>query len=211
VISQSEQLTPGGQSWNRLISKFIWWDIASAVAVEYAFVTRKARRWLILLALSIPVGVACFGFYGWWPGGGIPTEVHEVLAHSEEWELYSLFPDENESRLPERFQGYGVLGKTTVRDPGTRKVLLDALENGAPRYYQWLPGDACFSPRHGIHATYRGKSVDLAICFECSHVYQDKVWQFRTTKAPQPVFDAVLSDAGIALAPAGPPPVTVPK
>jgi hypothetical protein len=170
----------------------------------------KALRWLVPLTLFVGVVASCAG-YGWWPGGGIPSQIRQILDEAEEWELYSLFPTQEEKGLPERFQGWPVLGKTTVRDPETRKRLREALGRGTQRYHQWFFGPACFYPRHGIHASHGGKSVDLAICFECSYVYQNSVMEFRTTDAPQPAFDAVLTNAGIPLAPTGPPPWNLPS
>jgi hypothetical protein len=155
--------------------------------------------------------VAACGSCCLWPGGAIPSETRQVLDEADEWELYSLFPVREEKALPERFQGRPVLGKTTVRDVETRRRLREALARGTQRYHQWFPGPACFFPRHGIHASHGGKSVDLAICFECSYVYQNDVMEFRTTEAPQPVFDAVLTDAGVPLAPSGPPPWKLPN
>ena len=63
----------------------------------------------------------------------------------------------------------------------------------------------CFNPRHGNRAT-RGTGVfDLVICFECFaiSVYVDgeRKSGFLTSDSPQPVFDRVLRDARIPLAP----------
>src|ERR1019366_9343282 len=98
-----------------------------------------------------------------------------------------------------------------VRNGETRRRLCEALAGGTKRYHQWLPSASCFFPRHGIHASYGGKSVDLAICFECGYIDQNDIVTFHTTSAAQPVFDAVLADAGISLAPSGPPPWTLPS
>jgi hypothetical protein len=161
---------------------------------------RRTLRWLVPLTIFVGVIVSCAG-YGLWPGGAIPSQIRQVLDEAEEWEVYSLFPTPNEKRLPERFQGWAVLGKTTVRDAETRKHLGEALAWGTQRYHQWFPGPACFNPRHGIHASHGGKTVDLVICFECSYVYQSDRMVFRTTGAPQAVFDAVLTKAGVPLRP----------
>jgi hypothetical protein len=166
---------------------------------------RKALRWLVPLTVFMSVVASCAG-YCLWPGGAIPSQIRQILDEADEWELYSLFPVREETSLPERFQGWPVLGKTTVRDAETLQRLREALARGTQRYHQWFLGPACFFPRHGIHASHGGKSVDLAICFECSYVYQNDRMEFRTTDAPQTEFDAVLTNAGIPLAPPGPPP-----
>jgi hypothetical protein len=170
----------------------------------------KTLRWLIPLTLLIGAAASCGGWF-FWPGGGIPPETRDVLDQADEWELYSLFPDEREKSLPARFQGWPVLGKTTVRDAETRRRLRQALAEGTKRYQQWFPAAACFVPRHGIHASHGGKSVDLVICFQCGHVQGNGANGFRTTAAPQPAFDAVLADAGVPLAPSGPPPWELPS
>jgi hypothetical protein len=173
--------------------------------------TRKTLCWLVPLALFVSVAASCGG-YSFWPGGAIPAGTREILDQADEWELYSLFPVQEEKNLPERFQGWPVLGKTMVRDVETRRRLREALAEGTKRYQQWFPGAACFFPRHGIHASHGGKSVDLSICFQCGYVYQnDMTEEFRTTSTPQPAFDAVLTNAGIPLAPSGPPPWKLPS
>ncbi len=167
---------------------------------------RKPLRWLVPLTIFAGVAGCCGGCFIW-PGGAIPSETRDILDQADEWELYSLFPVQAEKSLPERFQDWPVLGKTTVRDAETRGRLREALAGGTRRYQQWFPAAGCFFPRHGIHASHGGKSVDLAICFQCGYVYQNDMEQvFRTTDAPQPAFDAVLVSAGIPLAPSGPPP-----
>jgi hypothetical protein len=171
---------------------------------------RKSLRWLIPLTLFV-IAVAFCGGCGLWPGGAIPSETWAILDQADEWELYSLFPEHEEKSLPERFAGWPVLGKTTLRDAETRKRLREALAQGTRRYHQWFPGPACFFPRHGIHASYGGKSVDLVICFECGYVYQnDLKGEVHTTATPQPAFDAALTEAGVPLAPSGGPPWKLP-
>jgi hypothetical protein len=62
----------------------------------------------------------------------------------------------------------------------------------------------CFIPRHGIRATHDGKTVELVICFECSQlwVHQGDAKDWMTIgKEPQSVFDKLLTEAGIELAP----------
>ena len=59
--------------------------------------------------------------------------------------------------------------------------------------------------RHGLRAKLDGKTVDLAICFECLHI---KVYANDTEReqpilvsgSPEPVFDKILKDAKVKLA-----------
>jgi hypothetical protein len=67
----------------------------------------------------------------------------------------------------------------------------------------------CFTPRHGIHATRAGATVDLVVCFECLQIYlyvngseirNGGEVRFLTSKSPEAVFDKVLADANVPLA-----------
>jgi hypothetical protein len=164
---------------------------------------RGLRRWLQFLAVLIVLagsGVA----YCVWPGGSVPSATWDVLDGADEWELYSLFPDSHNSDLPERFGVWPVLGKTTVRDPAVLRRLRRALAAATPRY-EVLNGASCFWPRHGIRATHDGRTVELAICFECQHIYDGNGEHSGVGPEAQPAFDAVLREAGVRLAPPGPP------
>jgi hypothetical protein len=165
---------------------------------------RGHLRWLIFVAVPLAL-VGSIAIYCTWPGGGVPSETWDVLDQADEWEVYSLFPDQEEKGLSDRFCGWPVLGKATVCDPETRKRLRRALATGTARY-QMLNGSNCFWPRHGIRATHGGRTVDLAICFQCGHIYQSDGKQIGTSGDTQPVFNAVLKDAGLRLAPSGYPP-----
>jgi hypothetical protein len=164
---------------------------------------RKHRRWLLALTLFIVLAGSCVA-YCTWPGGGVPSTTWDVLDRADEWELYSLFPDTRNTELSERFGDWPVLGKTTVRDPAVRERLRRALAAATPRY-EAFNGANCFWPRHGVRATHAGRTVELAICFECQHIYQGDGEHSGVSPDAQPVFDAVLRDAGVRLAPPGPP------
>jgi len=64
---------------------------------------------------------------------------------------------------------------------------------------------ACFEPRLAIRATQNGHTVDVIICFHCMYievVYDEKLIPgYTTTASAEKIFDDVLRDAGIPLAP----------
>jgi hypothetical protein len=135
----------------------------------------------------------------------LPDSARRVLHKAHRFELLSLDPDvEVKEGAKDVFHGYKVLGKTVVKRKGVRKEILVALFRGV------AAGDTegepdCFNPRHGIRATYQGKTVDLVLCFECDQIMvyegESNVAQVFTDGSPQRVFDKVLKDAGVPLAP----------
>jgi hypothetical protein len=132
----------------------------------------------------------------------VPRDIQSVLDKASELELYSLDPV-----TPEKpnagFHGWKVLGKTSVKDAEERKKLLTALTKGVAENPDKQA--KCFQPRHGLRAKLDGKTVDLAICFECLHI---KVYANDTEReqpilvsgSPEPVFDKILKDAKVKLA-----------
>ncbi|MBX9579085.1 MAG: hypothetical protein K2X87_02155 [Gemmataceae bacterium] len=133
----------------------------------------------------------------------LPDGVGELLAAADRTELLSLDPDAGPTREPGHFWSWRVLGTATVEQPDVRRRLLAALERGVAENTGWVR--ACFTPRHGIRAARGGASVDLVVCFECAQVYiyrdcklSDSV---RVSDSPEPVFDQVLTAAGVPLAP----------
>jgi len=152
------------------------------------------RRSAIVAVLGLLAVVAIYVFRG------IPGVAATAMRNADSLELLSLDP--RRGRADADFHKHKVLGRTTVTDPVTRKLLYSSLQSGA----RWnLPFPAlCFNPRHGIRATAEGRTIDLVICFECSHV---EVWQgesllttFFVGQSPESVFDQVLRDAGLPLA-----------
>ena len=157
---------------------------------------RKKRRRLVAVAVLGLLAVACIYLFR-----GIPTVAANAMRNAETFELLSLDPEIRPDDAD--FHRFKVLGRTVVTEAATRKRLYRALQSGA----RWnLPLQAlCFIPRHGIRATAGGATVDLVICFECSQV---RVWQgendvttFIVGQSPERVFEEVLRDAGVPLAP----------
>ena len=158
------------------------------------------------------------------PGKPLPKEVRSFLDTTETFSLLSLNPTKpvppeavatwamdsyppskraaitnayKSAATKETFHEYIVLGRADIRDAGQRRELLRALYKGIARSGGRMA--ACFNPRHGIHATRGGKTVDLLICFECSGiaVYADTETGATTSNYPQPTFDSALQRAGV--------------
>jgi hypothetical protein len=121
-----------------------------------------------------------------------------ILEKATELELFSLDPATRNEK--DGFHGYKVLGKTTVKDADTRKLLVAAFKKGVEEDTKVAN---CFIPRHGVRLKIDKTTVDLVICFECAvvHQYYDNNTGpgFAISKSPQPAFDKVLKDAGVPL------------
>ena len=122
----------------------------------------------------------------------LPPKIREVLEKAEKFEVLGLSSDERK----------GISWKPDVKVEvplgGKRARLLNAF------YFDASAGpnpSACFIPRHGIRATYRGKTVEVIICFEC-HVFAVKgdLGEFdggvyRDGSASRELFEEILAPA----------------
>jgi hypothetical protein len=121
-----------------------------------------------------------------------------VLEKATQLELYSLDPLVRDNK--EGFNGYKILGKTTVNKADTYKIVVNAFQKGVE---ESKGRERCFNPRHGIRCKLGDTTMDLLICFECLEVkeyYDEKAGAgFPISKSPQPAFDKVLKDADIPL------------
>jgi hypothetical protein len=135
----------------------------------------------------------------------LPADVRAVLDKATTVELLSLDPTPigkgEDVPEKERFHGYRVLGRTTLKDADKRKAVLAALDKGIKDSDGRVA--RCFNPRHGIHAVQDGKTADVVICFEClsMEAYLDgkRTGSALTTRGPQATFDKTLRDAGVPL------------
>jgi len=133
----------------------------------------------------------------------LPAGAREVLEQTEEIELLSIAPcgqgymPSPERNEPGKFQGCPILKRAVITDTGLRRHLLDALYDGVAKT---TGGMGCFYPRHGIRGTYKGKRVDLVICFEC-HIFSGLNGTERIggsiSKLPEEFFNQVLQSVGI--------------
>lgn len=132
----------------------------------------------------------------------IPASVAKALQESKTFELYSLNPNVEDKPDDTNFQGWKILGKTSIDDAKTRASLVAALQKGVADNTDGIIA-ACFMPRHGIRLSHRGKTIDIVICFQC---YSSKVFidgkpteGFIHTDSPRDTFNKVLKDAKVEL------------
>jgi hypothetical protein len=132
----------------------------------------------------------------------IPDDRWTILEKAEQIVLLSVDPEKPETVPPNDFHGWKVLGKTSITDPEVRRDLMDAFKKGVDDYKPG-PIPACFNPRHGIQASYNGKTVDFIICFQCeqlgSLVNGKDSYGLRTTRSAQPIFNKILTEAKVPL------------
>jgi hypothetical protein len=125
----------------------------------------------------------------------IPEEILMVLDNAQEIELYSLDPKDI-GKAKE-------LGKTVIKNADVRKKLVAEFKSGVEDSIGLAA--LCFNPRHRLKAKYKDKVIDLVICFECLQVqYSLDGKETRTlliSSKPQALFDNILKDAGVELAP----------
>lgn len=133
-------------------------------------------------------------------------DVTDDLVSADRITLYSLDPYANRpikwraEEPTEAFHGYSVVGKVELDAPARQRAVA-ALRRGLNRGH----AAACFDPRHGLRAVSNGRTTDYVICFECGQcsIYRDRAMDGSTlvSDEPEPVLDAVLKEAGVALAP----------
>ena len=103
----------------------------------------------------------------------------------------------------DRYYGYEVLGKAVI-SKGNAKELRDSLYSSVAAISM---GESamCFYPRHGLRATRKGKTAELLICFHCMNFYtytsdgQRHPPMNAISRSAQPVFNRLLSEAGISV------------
>jgi hypothetical protein len=137
---------------------------------------------------------------------GLPLETSRALKQADRFLLFSLqpYPKLESGKfvyLPEKFHGYGVLGKTEITDKDERKRLLDQLFDCIPNRRP-LSFAECFNPRHAIRVTHNGETVDLVICFECDglKIFDSKESFLNLKSVNHSEFNRVLKAAGVKLA-----------
>lgn len=160
-----------------------------------------SRLLLSFALVCLPTVVACGA-----DKNEIPADVSTALEKADSLVLYSLDPsrepsDKNEKDDPNKFQGWKVLGKTTVEKKADREKLVAELKKSVAENEGIAA--ACFIPRHGIRVEHDKKTFDIVICFQCysanTFVDNKRTAGFLVTGSPQPAFDAALTAAKVPL------------
>lgn len=99
--------------------------------------------------------------------------------------------------------GFPVLGRLPLSNTAQRESILSSLDDAVAAHDGSAAG-CRFEPRHGIHFVTAGQAFDLLICFHCEFMRLSQVGQkprtIKLTREPQPLFNEMLSEAGIPLA-----------
>src|SRR5262249_15420308 len=95
----------------------------------------------------------------------LPGSAQTILEKADRIELFSLDPETKHWKSGTGLYGWQILGSTILEDEVTRHRVVSALLKGIKE----SDGSElkCFWPRHGIRATYQGKTADFVICFHC--------------------------------------------
>jgi hypothetical protein len=93
----------------------------------------------------------------------------EILSIGNELNGWADFAKKGNQKLNEidGFHGYKILKTASVSIVQFRQRITESLFNSIGNGQI----KRCFSPRHGVRAIYKNKTVELLICFECGHVY----------------------------------------
>lgn len=137
------------------------------------------------------------------------TDFAGMLDKAEQFELLTLNPspiggnvallDKNRPKAPNEFHGFRILGKTLIKDPIARKMLVGAFKQGIEKGDDsMVPG---YNPRHGIRMTRDGKTADLLISFESlmaqGFVGNQPAKYYRLAAEPGEIFTAYLRAAKV--------------
>lgn len=100
----------------------------------------------------------------------LPADTRKVFENATTWTLFSLEPEpQKHEKSREQFHDFDILGETAIADKATRSCLQQALYGAIANYSG--DGASCFNPHHGLRATYKNRTVDLILCFDCGTSY----------------------------------------
>lgn len=120
----------------------------------------------------------------------------ESLNRTDQFEIYALEPSDGDRSGPSAFHGFTIVGRANVDDSSSQRTIAEIVDRGVR-----MGGNQarCFNPRHGIHATGSGRTVDLVICYECSSIVVHENGQSSTlvTGNVQGDLDAAFQSAGL--------------
>lgn len=158
------------------------------------------RKWILFVLICITSGAAIF-YYSLRTKNQIwnVNSIDSMTLYSVDGTTSSksgFKPDENQ----ELFHGIPVLGKIKL-EKNQRNELVNALNKGIADGNSLA---ACFWPRHAIRIEREGQVSDYVICFYCYQIkkFTDQSTEtISTTRFPKTVFNEILTNAGIELAP----------
>ncbi|RYG70932.1 hypothetical protein EON80_06345 [bacterium] len=144
----------------------------------------------VLVAIGTGVGVSARGWYVPW------MSQRMVLEGSDKFVLVSLHPQAVPEGVKTQgdFYGFAMLGQKQITDPKLKARLVKALYEGLEVPEDYAAGD-CFFPSYGIRATRAGRTVDVALCYDCGGVefYEGREEEHvPTLREPRAVFEKAV-------------------
>src|SRR5205823_5455268 len=83
--------------------------------------------------------------------------------------VLSLDPDSTHAHwFNTKFNGFRVLGQTTITDSDGRRQVAAAVKHAVRDFNGELA--ACFNPRHGLRLADNAATYDFVICYECNQL-----------------------------------------
>jgi hypothetical protein len=152
----------------------------------------NASRWLrssALAAFVVFAGIGC---------GSLPESAVAVLDGADQYKIFALEPHPSNPQPGDPlFHGNLILAEADVKDPNARENISAIVNSGVRKGGSQ---SKCFNPRHGIHATRAGRTVDLLICYECPaiEVRDDSANVMLTTGDVQSELDEAFRAAGVS-------------
>jgi hypothetical protein len=92
--------------------------------------------------------------------GSLPESAVAVLDGADQYKIFALEPHAANEPQPgvTLFHGHEILAEAEVKDPNARTNISEIVNRGVGKGGTQAK---CFNPRHGIHATRAGRTVDL--------------------------------------------------
>jgi hypothetical protein len=142
----------------------------------------------------------------------IPNNVREVLNSADKIEILLLRPGGTSYHPAWKFKLYSngkyfgneILGRAFVRGTKGKGEFLNALYASVAST-PFEDQSMCFEAKHGLRASYRGKTVALLISFRCQNFYlytaddQTHPPLFAISEKVRETFDRILKEANVAV------------
>lgn len=162
------------------------------------------RKYLVIGLVVVVVGGA--GLYTWQSTGIFPDDPDEVILISVDGTTSNSTAEERGIKADqELLYGDPVLGRVAITDPVVRREVVAAVKRdiraGHPKRAK------CMYTRHVLRVVKGGRTVDVAICYQCHNYQLHRGGGPHIGLTPaigeesKPLLDKILTDAGVPIAP----------
>ena len=166
---------------------------------------RAVRRKYLVIGVVVVVAAGA-GLYAWQLTGAIPDDPDEVILFSVDGATAHKEPEERGiPKGQELLYGDPILGRVAITDPALRREVVAAVKRDIRTGH---PAQAkCMYTRHVLRVVKGGRTIDVAICFECHNYELHSNGGPHTGLTPaigeesKPLLNKILTDAGVPLAP----------